>query len=96
MKFNLNHKFNFMKRLPALPPIVPNTPIPPRSRACCFADSPRRGEYGALGRRLRRGQQFDIDEISCKQMNAISLARVSAYSFNDEIAASLGRVACLD
>jgi hypothetical protein len=29
-------------------------------------------------------------------MNAISLARVSVYSFNDEIAASLGRVACLD
>ena len=32
-----------------LPLIVPNTPIPPRSRARCFADSPRRGEYGALG-----------------------------------------------
>jgi hypothetical protein len=38
------------KQIPTLPPIVPNTPIPPRSRACCFADSPRRGEYGALGR----------------------------------------------
>jgi hypothetical protein len=46
-----------MKRLPMLPPIVPNNPIPPRSRARCFADSPRRGEYGSLGRRLRRGQQ---------------------------------------
>jgi len=53
-----------MKRLPMLPLIVPNTPIPPRSRACCFADSPRRGEYGALGRRLRRGQQFYSDVIN--------------------------------
>jgi hypothetical protein len=26
----------------------PNNPIPPRSRALCCADSPRRGEYGAL------------------------------------------------
>jgi hypothetical protein len=25
-----------------------NNPIPPRSRAYCYADSPRRGEYGAL------------------------------------------------
>jgi hypothetical protein len=40
-----------------LPPTIPNTRIPPRSRARCFADSPRRGEYRALGRRLRRGQQ---------------------------------------
>ena len=39
----------FKKQLPMLPLIIPNTPIPPRSRACCFADSPRRGEYGALG-----------------------------------------------
>ena len=40
--------FHLMKRLPTLPLIVPNTPISPRSRARCFADSPRRGEYGAL------------------------------------------------
>jgi len=26
-----------------------NNPIPPRSRARCCADSPRRGEYGSLG-----------------------------------------------
>jgi hypothetical protein len=32
---------------------ISNTPIPPRSRAHCGADSPRRGEYGALGGRLR-------------------------------------------
>jgi hypothetical protein len=47
-----------------LPLIVPNNPIPPRSRARCFADSPRRGEYGSLGRRLRRGKQFDFDVIT--------------------------------
>jgi hypothetical protein len=29
--------------------ILANNPIPPRSRARCFTDSPRRGEYGALG-----------------------------------------------
>ena len=28
-----------------------------------FAVSPRRGEQAALGRRLRRGQQFCADEI---------------------------------
>jgi hypothetical protein len=28
--------------------IMANNPIPPRSRARCCADSPRRGEYGAL------------------------------------------------
>jgi hypothetical protein len=56
-----------MKRLPMLPQIVPNTPIPPRSRARCIADSPRRGEYGALGRRLRRGQQFCAVEISATE-----------------------------
>jgi hypothetical protein len=33
-----------------------NNPIPPRSRALCFADSPRHGEYGSLGARLRRGK----------------------------------------
>jgi hypothetical protein len=70
--------------------MLPNNAVPPGFRCA------QPGEQAALGRRLRRGQQFDIDEISCKQMNAISLARVSAYSFNDEIAASLGRVACLD
>ena len=32
----------------------PNNPIPPRSRALCCADSPRRGEYGALATHLRR------------------------------------------
>jgi hypothetical protein len=56
-----------MERLPMLPLIVPNTPIPPRSRARCFADSPRRGEYGALGRRLRRGQQFCAVEIAANK-----------------------------
>jgi hypothetical protein len=35
--------------------IMGNNPIPPRSRARCFADSPRRGEYGSLCTRLRRG-----------------------------------------
>ncbi len=78
-----------MERLPMLPLIVPNNPIPPRSRARCVADSPRRGEYGSLGRRLRRGQQFDRVEISSKQMNAISLARVSTHSSAKELAASL-------
>ena len=29
-----------------------------------FAVSPRRGEEGALGRRLRRGQQFNSDVIN--------------------------------
>jgi hypothetical protein len=29
-----------------------------------IADSPRRGEYGPLGRRLRRGQQFYSDVIN--------------------------------
>jgi hypothetical protein len=29
-----------------------------------FAVSPRRGEQGALGRRLRRGQQFCADVIN--------------------------------
>jgi hypothetical protein len=38
-----------------------NNPIPPRSRARCCADSPRRGEYGALGGRLRGAA---IDEIA--------------------------------
>jgi hypothetical protein len=59
-----------MEQLPMLPLIVPNTPIPPRSRACCFADSPRRGEYGALGRRLRRGQQCYFDVIKNLFINA--------------------------
>jgi hypothetical protein len=60
-----------------------------------FAVSPRRGEQGALGRRLRRGQQFCAVEIAAKQMNAILLVRVSAHSSAgglfcaNEIAASL-------
>ena len=35
-----------------------------------FADSPRRGEYGPLGRRLRRGQQFDAIEIAANIFQA--------------------------
>jgi len=67
MKIYLNYIFDLMERLPMLPLIVPNNPIPPRSRACCFADSPRRGEYGSLGRRLRRGQQFFTGEIAANK-----------------------------
>jgi hypothetical protein len=37
--------------------IVSNNRIPPRLRSRCSADSPQRGEYRALGTRLRRGQQ---------------------------------------
>jgi hypothetical protein len=56
-----------------------------------FAVSPRRGEQRALGRRLRRGQQFDRLEISCKQMNAISLARFTTHLSAKEFAISLDR-----
>jgi hypothetical protein len=63
----IEYSYDLMKRLPTLPRIIPNTRIPPRSRARCFADSPRRGEYRALGRRLRRGQQFFTGEIAANK-----------------------------
>jgi len=37
-------------------------PIPPRSRARCYADSPRRGEYGSLGRRLRGAANNEMSD----------------------------------
>ena len=57
--------------------LADNNPIPPRSRARCCADSPRRGEYGALATRLRRldiNSKFKIDvkmEILFIQVSAI-------------------------
>jgi len=47
--------------------LADNNPIPPRPRSHFGADSPRRGEYGALGRRLRRGQQFCAGEIGANK-----------------------------
>ncbi len=71
-----------MEQLQTLPRIIPNTRVPPRPRSRCVAVSPRRGEQRALGRRLRRGQQFIAMEIYNKRMNAISLARVIAVSLD--------------
>jgi hypothetical protein len=46
-----------------------------------IADFPLRGEYGALGRRLRRGQQCYSGVINAlRAWNEISLARVLAIS----------------
>jgi hypothetical protein len=38
-----------------------------------FAVSPRRGEQAALGRRLRRGQQFCAGEIAANNMNITNI-----------------------
>ena len=54
-----------------LPLIVPNTPIPPRSRARCFADSPRRGEYGALGTR-----SAGVDKMNSSNSNTHVLENI--------------------
>ena len=46
-----------------------------------IADFPLRGEYGALGRRLRRGQQCYSGVINAlRAWNEISLARVLGVS----------------
>jgi len=42
-----------------------NNPIPPRSRAYCCADSPRRGEYGSLAtpQGLTEGRKSSMRKI---------------------------------